>query len=143
MNTFEGIITEIIYSNADNGYAVCEFLSADENFTITGCLPFVSIGDKLRVTGEFVIHMEYGEQLSVKYFEKLVPEGSEEIFIYLASGAISGVKEVTAKRIIDRFGDDTLNIIRDTPEMLAEIKGISEQKAISIHNQYIGRAICG
>ncbi len=137
MNSYEGIITEIIYNNTDNGYAVCEFLSDDESFTITGCLPFVSVGDKLRVTGDFVVHMEYGEQLSVKYYEKLVPEGSEEIFIYLASGAISGVKEATARRIIDRFGDDTLNIIRDHPEKLTEIKGISEQKAISIHNQYI------
>ncbi len=137
MNTFEGIITEIIYNNDDNGYAVCEFLSGDESFTITGCLPLVSVGDKLRLTGDFVIHMEYGEQLSVKYFEKLVPEGSEEIFIYLASGAISGVKEAIAKRIIDRFGDDSLDIIRDFPEKLVQIKGISEEKAISIHNQYI------
>lgn len=137
MNTYEGIITEIIFNNDDNGYAVCEFLSGDESFTITGCLPLVSVGDKLRLTGDFVIHMEYGEQLSVKYFEKLVPEGSEEIFIYLASGAISGVKEVIARRIIDQFGDDTLDIIRDFPEKLAHIKGISKEKAISIHNQYI------
>lgn len=137
MNSFEGLITEIIFNNADNGYAVCEFLSGDESFTITGCLPLVSVGDKLRVTGDFVVHMEYGEQLSVKYFEKLMPEGREEIFIYLASGAISGVKEATAKRIIDRFGDSALDIIRDCPERLAEIKGISEQKSISIHNQYI------
>ncbi|MBR5586552.1 MAG: ATP-dependent RecD-like DNA helicase [Clostridia bacterium] len=137
MQTFDGIITEIIYNNDDNGYAVCEFTSVDETFTITGCLPLVSVGDKLRVSGDFVVHMEYGEQLSVKYYEKMVPEGSEEIYIYLASGAISGVKEATAKRIIDRFGDDTLNIIRDNPEKLALIKGISEEKAIKIHNQYI------
>lgn len=137
MNSFEGIITEIIFNNADNGYAVCEFLSGDESLTITGCLPLISVGDKLRVTGDFVVHMEYGEQLSVKYFEKLVPEGSEEIFIYLSSGAISGVKEATAKRIIDMFGDESLEIIRDDPEKLAAIKGISKEKAISIHNQYI------
>ncbi len=137
MNTFEGIITEIIFNNEDNGYAVCEFLSGDESFTVTGCLPLVSVGDKLRVTGDFIVHMEYGEQLSVKHFEKLIPESSEEIFIYLASGAISGVKEVIAKRIIDRFGDDTLEVIRDFPEKLVQIKGISEEKAISIHNQYI------
>ena len=137
LSSYEGIITEIIFSNSDNGYAVCEFLSGDETIIITGCLPLVSVGDKLRVTGSFVIHMEYGEQLSVKYFEKLIPEGSEEIFIYLASGAISGVKEATAKRIIDRFGDSALEIIRDCPERLAEIKGISEQKAINIHNQYM------
>ncbi|MFA7636551.1 MAG: ATP-dependent RecD-like DNA helicase [Monoglobales bacterium] len=137
MNSFEGMITEIIFNNTDNSYAVCEFLSGDETLTITGCLPLISVGDKLRVTGDFVVHMEYGEQLSVKYFEKLVPEGREEIFIYLSSGAISGVKEVTAKRIIDMFGDDTLEIIRDDPEQLAVIKGISKEKAISIHNQYI------
>lgn len=137
LNSFEGIITEIIFSNTDNGYAVCEFLSGDETIIITGCLPLVSIGDKLKVTGSFVIHMEYGEQLNIKYFEKLIPEGSEEIFIYLASGAISGIKEATAKKIIDRFGDSALEIIRDCPERLAEIKGISEQKAINIHNQYI------
>ena len=70
-------------------------------------------------------------------FEKLIPESSEEIYIYLASGAISGVKEATAKRIINHFGDSALEIIRDCPERLAEIKGISEQKAINIHNQYI------
>lgn len=137
MNSFEGIITEIIFNNTDNGYAVCEFLSGDETIIITGCLPLISVGDKLRVTGNFVIHMEYGEQLNVKYFEKLIPEGSEEIYIYLASGAISGVKEATAKRIIERFGDSSLEIIRDCPERLAEIKGISEQKAINIHNQYM------
>lgn len=137
MNTYEGIITEIIFNNDDNGYAVCEFLSGDESFTVTGCLPLVSVGDKLKLTGDWVVHMEYGEQLSVKYFEKLVPEGSEEIFIYLASGAISGVKEAIARRIIDRFGDESLDIIRDCPEKLALVKGISEEKAISIHNQYI------
>lgn len=137
MNTFEGIITDIIYSNEDNGYAVCEFLSGVESFTVTGCLPLISVGDKLKLIGDWVVHMEYGEQLSVKYFEKLIPESSEEIFIYLASGAISGVKEITAKRIIDRFGDDTLDVIRDTPEKLAQVKGISEEKAIKIHNQYI------
>ena len=137
MDTFEGMVTEIIYNNTDNGYAVCEFLSGDESFTVTGCLPLVCVGDKLRITGDFVVHMEYGEQLNIKYFEKLLPESSEEIFIYLASGSISGVKEVTAKRIIDRFGENSLDIIRDNPEKLAEIKGISEQKAISIHNQYI------
>lgn len=137
MKTFDGIISEIIYSNSDNGYAVCEFISGDETLTVTGCLPLVSVGDKLRLTGDFVVHMEYGEQLSVKYFEKMIPEGSEEIYIYLASGAISGVKEATAKRIIDRFGDDTLDVIRDHPEKLALIKGISEEKAIKIHNQYI------
>ncbi len=137
MDTFEGIVSEIIFSNSDNGYAICDFVSGDENFVITGTMPFVSAGDKLRVSGSWVNHIEYGEQLNVKYFEKLVPESSEEIFLYLASGAISGVKEATAKRIVDHFGDDSLNIIRDCPEKLAKIKGISEQKAISIHNQYI------
>ena len=137
MENVKGIVCEIIFSNEENGYTVCELENGEDNFVAFGCLPYVNVGDKLVMTGEWVVHMEYGEQFKIVSYEKATPEESEEILLYLSSGAIKGIKSATAKRIVDAFGKDTLNVIRDEPEKLGRIKGISRDKAIAVHNQYI------
>lgn len=137
METLEGIVQEIIFHNEENGYTVCELSREEESFVVVGCMPFVNIGDKLRLAGEWSVHIEYGEQFKAASFEKSLPEGSENILLYLSSGAIRGIKSATAKRIVDTFGADTLDIIQNQPEKLSQIKGISAEKAGSIHNQYL------
>lgn len=137
MENIKGIVCEIIFSNEENGYTVCELEDGGNDFVAFGCLPFVNVGDKLVMSGEWVVHMEYGEQFKIVSYEKAVPEEGEEILLYLSSGAIKGIKSATAKKIVDTFGKDTLNVIRDNPEKLNKVKGISPDKAISVHNQYI------
>mgnify|MGYP003290453144 CR=1 FL=1 len=133
---FEGRITEIIYSNCTNGYTVCVVENDDETITATGCMPYLAENDDVKLSGKWVTHPEYGRQFSVKGFEKTMPSESGAILKYLSSGVIKGVRLATAKKIVDAFGDDTLNIIMTSPERLSEIKGISYEKALEIGEDY-------
>ena len=99
METIEGVVYEIIYTNEENGYTICELECGEECITVCGTLPFIHIGDHLTVSGQWVTHLEYGEQFKAIGFEKCVPKESEAILRYLSSGAIKGVREATAKRI--------------------------------------------
>ncbi len=137
MEILEGTVSEIIFSNEENGYTVCGIIRGDEEFVAVGVLPFIEVGNKLSMQGEWVMHMEFGEQFKVSSYSHCTPESTDDIYAYLASGAIKGIKSATAKRIIDAFGENTLNIIQNQPEKLCGIKGISLDKANIIHNQYI------
>ena len=133
----KGEIEEIIYQNEVNSYTVAVFDSEDGEITIVGYLPFVDIGDTLKVNGEFIEHKDYGMQLKVNTFEKMMPETLKALEKYLGSGKIKGVGEKTAKRIVKTFGEDTINIIKNSPKELAQIKGITEEKAINISESFI------
>lgn len=131
-------IEYVIWQNEGNGYSICEMSNPDiGDFVGVGYLPFINPGDKIFAIGNWETHLEYGEQFKIDTYEKIKMELEEDIYIYLASGAVKGIGESTAKKIIDRFGAETLNVIRDTPLKLAEIKGISEKKAIELHDDYI------
>ena len=132
----EGEIVDIIYNNESNGYTVAVFETEDEQTTVVGYLPFISKGDSLKITGKFVEHKEYGIQFKVESFEKIMPKTLPALGRFLASSNIKGVGEATAKKIINRFGNDTLNIFKFEPEKLAEIKGISKDKAIEISESF-------
>ena len=132
----EGEIVDIIYNNESNGYTVAVFETEDEQTTVVGYLPFTSKGDSLKITGKFVEHKEYGTQFKVESFEKIMPKTLPALGRFLASSNIKGVGEATAKKIINRFGNDTLNIFKFEPEKLAEIKGISKDKAIEISESF-------
>lgn len=132
MITLEGTVEEIIYSNEINGYTVCEIKSPEENVTAVGYMPFINIGETIRVTGNWVTHPDYGEQLKVETYEKLLPESANAIEKYLASGVIKGIGPATARKIVEKFEENTLEIIGSHPEKLSEIKGISYDKAIKI-----------
>lgn len=132
-----GEIVEIIYKNEVNGYTIAEFETENEIITVVGYLPFINIGDTLQLSGKFVEHKEYGTQFKVDTFEKMMPKTIGALQRYLANGNIKGVGEAISKRIIDRFGDDTINVIKNQPSRLAEIRGISESKAIEISQSFI------
>ena len=132
-----GEIEDVIYYNETNSYMIAEFDTEEEQTTIVGYLPFIGKGDSLKVIGNFVEHKKYGRQFKVDTFEKLMPQTVGALEKYLANGNIKGVGEALAKRIVNTFGEDTVNIIKTEPQKLAQIRGISERKAIEIAESFI------
>lgn len=134
----EGQITDIVYRNEVNSYTVAEFLTNEnEEITVVGYLPFIGKGDNLRLSGEIIEHPEYGEQLKIKTFEKIMPETPEALEQYLANGKFKGIGPATAKKIVNTFGVDTINVIKLEPEKLTQIKGITKEKAIEIAEEFM------
>ncbi|MDD4688750.1 MAG: ATP-dependent RecD-like DNA helicase [Eubacteriales bacterium] len=131
-----GLITEIIYHNADNGYTVCVVDTSEEEIVVVGSLPMLSVGEKATFTGKWAFHQTHGPQFKADYYETIMPKTCADILRYLSSGVIKGIRAVTAKKIVDKFGDETLNILAGEPLRLAEIKGISEKKAKEIGDCY-------
>lgn len=134
----KGYVEKIRYRNERNGYTVFDISCQDDNDDITcvGNFPFINEGEHVEVCGDYVDHKTYGLQLSVKSMEVLKDDDTVSIVRYLGSGAIKGVGPVMAKRIVDAFGSNTLRIMEEEPERLAEIKGISIRKAEEIYSQY-------
>ena len=132
-----GEVGDIIYYNETNSYMIAEFDTEEEQTTIVGYLPFVSSADNLKVIGNFVEHKKYGRQFKVETFEKLMPQTVGALEKYLANGNIKGVGEALAKRIVSRFGEDTIQVIKTEPQRLAEVKGISKAKAIDIAESFL------
>ena len=128
----KGEINDIIYQNEVNSYTIATFETEEEETTIVGYLPFVTEGDMLKVIGNFVEHRDYGIQFKITTFEKIMPESEKALQKYLASGKIKGIGEVTARRIIKKFGQETVNVIKNEPIKLTELKGITKEKAIQI-----------
>lgn len=133
----KGEVTDIIYQNEVNSYTIATFDTEEEETTIVGYLPFVKSGDALKVEGKFVEHKDYGRQFKVETFEKLMPETLGALERYLANGSIKGIGEVTAKKIIKKFGEDTINVFKFEPEKLEQIKGISEAKAKEMSESFL------
>ena len=134
----EGQIIDIIYKNEVNSYTVATFETAEnEEITVVGYLPFINNGDNLRLTGDIVTHPEYGEQLKIATFEKVIPSTPEALEKYLANGNFKGIGPATAKKIVKTFGKDTINIIKLEPQKLTQIKGINEAKALEIAQQFL------
>lgn len=133
----KGEVTDIIYQNEVNSYTISLFETDEEETTIVGYLPFVKSGDTLKVIGKFVEHKDYGRQFKVETFEKLMPETLGALERYLANGNVKGIGEATAKKIIKKFGEDTINVFKFEPEKLAQIKGISENKAKEMSESFI------
>lgn len=132
----EGQLEEIIYQNETNSYTIAEFTTDEEVYTIVGYLPFINEGDCLELEGKFVTHQDYGRQFKVETFEKKMPETKEALERYLASGVVKGIGPSTAKKIVDKFGDETIAIFKFEPKRLAEIKGISGQGALEMAEEF-------
>ena len=131
--TCEGTVHSIIFQNAENGYTVLRLLTEEgEVVTVVGCIPCVAPGEHLAVSGVWEQHPQHGEQLRAVELERTLPEDEEEIFSYLSSGICKGVGPATARRIVDRFGAETLDILEREPERLSLIKGITAKKAQEI-----------
>ena len=133
----KGRIRDIIYRNEINSYTIATFETDEEETTVVGYLPFIEKGDNLKITGNFVEHPEYGRQLKIETFEKLMPEDLDSIENYLANGKFKGIGPATAKRMVNTFGKDVINIIKFEPEKLSCIKGITKDKAKEISESFI------
>ena len=133
-----GQIEEFIYQNETNSYTIAVFSTEEEQeiITVVGYLPFIAVGDSLKLQGKMVVHQEYGEQFKIDTFEKLMPQTAAALEKYLASGTIKGIGPATARKIIEKFGEETLTIFKFEPLRLAEIKGISKDKAYEIGEEF-------
>ena len=132
-----GTIEEFIYQNETNSYTIAVFLTEDQDLvTVVGYLPFIVEGDNLKLTGKMVMHQEYGEQFKIETFEKIMPQTAAALEKYLASGTIRGIGPATAKKIVDRFGEETINIFKFEPQRLAEVKGITKDRAYEIGEEF-------
>lgn len=128
----KGYISSVIYRNKDNLYTVFEICDEGELITCTGFPPAVSEGESVELEGEMVTHPVYGEQFKVSEYRVVQPEGTQAVYRYLASGAIKGIGESLAGRIVRKFGEDTMHILDEEPERLSEVKGISDRIAREI-----------
>ncbi len=141
VTTISGVIEELIFRNEDNGYTVADVEADDGEFlTAVGIMPHVDEGDAVRLYGCWTMHASYGRQFSVDSVEVCLPVGAVEIQRYLSSGTVKGVGPVTAKRIVEAYGEDTFDVIEHHPDWLAEINGISKKKAKEIHDSFMERA---
>lgn len=137
METIKGYVDHIIYQNKDNGYAVLSMNVDDEEEICVGIFRGVDNGENLEITGEYVEHPSYGFQFKASSFKVVEPDDLLSMERYLGSGAIKGVGEALAKRIVKKFGKDTFRVIEEEPERLVEVKGISERIAQQITDQMI------
>ncbi|RKI81002.1 ATP-dependent RecD-like DNA helicase [bacterium 0.1xD8-71] len=132
METIKGFIEHIIYRNHDNGYTVLNLMGDGEEITCVGFFKTMDQGETIEAQGEYITHQVYGRQFKIEHYKILPPDDVVSIERYLGSGAIRGVGEALAARIVKMFGADTYRIIEEEPERLAEVKGISIRKAREI-----------
>ena len=140
--TVTGYIDHVIFRNEDNGYTVMVLKGTkkEEELTCVGSFPAITQGASIEATGVYIHHPVYGKQFQISSFTEKMPEDTYGIERYLGSGAIRGIGAALAARIVRKFGDDTLRIVEEEPERLAEVKGISEKKAREIAAQVSEKA---
>lgn len=135
METINGYVDHIIFQNGENGYTVLSLISEGEEITCVGMGKGLSQGETISAQGDYIEHPVYGKQFKFSVYKTVMPTDSAGIERYLGSGAVKGIGAALAARIVKKFGDDTLRIIEEEPERLAEVKGISENKAREIAMQ--------
>ena len=137
LEIIQGTIGAVIYQNYDNGYAVLRLgVGGGAMVTVVGTIPLPAVGERLMVTGKWSNHPSYGRQFEAEFLERLLPQTSADILSYLSSRIIKGIGPKTAARIVGHFGDETLKIMEQQPERLAEISGISKEKARTIGEEF-------
>ena len=134
--TINGFVEKVVYRNTENGYTVVNISVEGDDVVCTGYFSDITEGDQIIAEGSFVEHKQYGIQFTVTSYEIKEPETSVAMEKYLGSGIIKGVGPALSAKIVKKFGDETFNIIEREPERLAEIKGITEKKAIEIGSQF-------
>lgn len=132
----KGTVERIVFRNEQNGYSVIELNVSDELITAVGIMPCISVGEELKLLGDFKTHLSFGEQFSVEVCERSMPTTTAAILKYLSSGAIKGIGPATATKLVEKFKEATLEIIENEPERLTEIKGITEERAKKISEEY-------
>jgi len=128
----DGTVLSVVYRNEENGYTVLRLKTQEGTVTVVGTLPGVTAGEGLTLSGSWSSHPSYGDQFRAESFFHRLPTGKRAILEYLCCGAVKGVGPALAAAIVNAFGDDTLDVLTDSPERLAEVKGISPKKAREI-----------
>ena len=137
LEIIQGAINAIVYQNYENGYAVLRVgVGGGQNVTVVGTIPMPSVGERLMVTGRWNTHSSYGRQFEAEFLERMMPQTEVEILNYLSSRVIKGIGPRMAARIVDRFGSETLAVMEREPERLAEVPGISRDKAKAIGEEF-------
>lgn len=137
LEILQGAISAVVYQNYDNGYAVLRLnVGGGQNVTVVGTIPLPAVGERLMVTGKWSTHSSYGRQFEAEFLERLLPQTSMEILNYLSSRVVKGIGPRSAARIVDHFGEHTLEIMEREPERLAEVPGISEKRARAIGEEF-------
>ena len=131
-----GTVESVTFHNEDSGFTVLELNTGDDLVTVVGVMAEVCPGEELRLTGGWVNHANYGPQFKAEACERTLPTSTSAIYRYLASGAVKGIGMATARRLVDAFGENTLKIMENEPKRMAEIRGISEAKAIKISEEF-------
>ncbi len=132
----EGSVETVVFHNGDTGFTVLELATSEELVTVVGEFADVNVGETLVVTGAYTTHPKYGLQLKAQAYERLLPATAAAIESYLASGAVKGIGPAIARKLVQKFGDETLTVIEQTPERLTEVAGISPKKAEIISKEY-------
>ncbi len=136
LSEIKGTVEKITYCNPANSYTVAEVRLKGGDITVVGMLPFLNEGDTAVFQGNYTVHPTYGQQFKAVSYERLIPQNAAAILKYLSSGAVKGIGPATAQKIVERFGEESLNIIQNQPERLTVIKGMSLQKAKTVSQEY-------
>ena len=136
MEKIKGIVEEIIFDNDDNGYKVCVVDTGEDEAVVRGVMPFLNVGEYIAAEGSWETHSIYGLQFSVSSFEKQLPSETQDIKAFLASGLIEGIGPGLAGLIVDKFGQDTFNVIMFQPELLQTVRGITSRKVAKISEAF-------
>lgn len=137
MEIIQGAVSAVVYQNYENGYAVLRLnVGGGQNITVVGTIPLPTVGERLMVTGKWSSHPSYGRQFEAEFLERLLPQTAMEILSYLSSRVIKGIGPKMAGRIVEQFGDQTLAIMEREPEQLAQVPGISRDRARAIGEEF-------
>ncbi len=136
LEILQGTVAAVVYQNYDNGYAVLRLDCGGQITTVVGTIPLPVVGERLMVTGKWSNHSNFGRQFEAEFLERLMPQTSDEIRTYLSSRAIKGIGPAMAARIVSHFGEESLLILEREPERLAEVSGISREKARAFGEEF-------
>lgn len=137
LNELTGSVSAVLFRNEENGYTVLHLDTQDKGeITVVGCMPGITLGETVELRGTWTRHPNYGEQFKAETIARRMPVGTRAVFEYLASGVLRGVGEVTARRIVDRFGTDALSIIEQEPEKLTVLPGMTPKRARALQRQF-------
>ena len=132
-----GSVDSVIYKNEENGYTVLRLVDSNgELVTVVGCFPYAAAGESMIISGAWTTHSVHGRQFKAEYAQRMLPSSAPAIYDYLAGGAVRGIGPATALLLVNRFGDKTLEVLENAPEKIAQIKGISLQKAAQLSETF-------
>ena len=132
----KGFVEDIIFRNAENGYSVIDVSSEGELITAVGIFSSVSVGEEITMKGSWTSHPTFGKQFKVTEAERNMPKTAADMLRYLSAGTVKGIGPATATKIVERFGEETFEVLENRPDLLSSIKGISEDKAQAICKEF-------